>query len=77
MDAEEGITRDRIYGDVEWNSRLLKFIDTGGYIPEDIDQFNSVVREQAQAAMSESDLILFLVDGKEGPTSSDLALAPC
>ena len=75
MDSEEGITRDRIYGDVEWNGRLLKFIDTGGYIPEDIDQFNSVVREQAQAAMSESDLILFLVDGKEGPTSSDQALA--
>ncbi len=75
VDAEEGITRDRIYGDVTWNGQLLKFIDTGGYIPEDIDQFNSVVREQAQAAMSESDLILFLVDGKEGPTSSDQALA--
>ena len=75
VDAEEGITRDRIYGDVEWNGRLLKFIDTGGYISEDIDQFNSVVREQAKVAMSESDLILFLVDGKEGPTSSDQALA--
>ena len=75
VDAEEGITRDRIYGDVEWNGRLLKFIDTGGYIPEDIDQFNSVIREQAKAAMSESDLILFMVDGKDGPTSSDLTLA--
>ena len=61
VDAEEGITRDRIYGDAEWNGRLLKFIDTGGYISEDIDQFNSVVREQAKVAMSESDLILFLV----------------
>ena len=59
VDAEEGITRDRIYGDVEWNGRLLKFVDTGGYIPEDIDQFNSVVREQAKVAMAESDLILF------------------
>ena len=75
VDAEEGITRDRIYGDVEWNGRLLKFIDTGGYIPEDIDQFNSVIREQAKAAMSESDLILFMVDGKDGPTSSDQTLA--
>ena len=75
VDAEEGITRDRIYGDVEWNGILLKFIDTGGYIPEDIDQFNSVIREQAKAAMSESDLILFMVDGKDGPTSSDQTLA--
>ena len=75
VDAEEGITRDRLYGDVEWNGRLLKFIDTGGYIPEDIDQFNSVIREQAKAAMSESDLILFMVDGKDGPTSSDQTLA--
>lgn len=75
VDSQEGITRDRIYGDVLWNGQLLKFIDTGGYISEDIDQFNSVVREQAMAAISESNLIIFMVDGKEGPTSSDKVLA--
>ena len=75
VDSQEGITRDRIYGDVLWNGQLLKFIDTGGYISEDIDQFNSVVREQAMAAISESHLIIFMVDGKEGPTSSDKVLA--
>lgn len=75
VDSQEGITRDRIYGDVSWNGQLLKFIDTGGYISQDIDQFNSVVRDQAMAAISESHLIIFMVDGKEGPTSSDKVLA--
>ena len=39
--ATEGITRDRKYGNVEWAGRELTFIDTGGYIPTDIDLFNS------------------------------------
>jgi len=75
VDAQEGITRDRIYGEMEWCAHPLKFIDTGGYIPEDFDIFNAAVREQAQEAMAESDLVLFMVDGKQGPTSSDQALA--
>ena len=36
VDAQEGITRDRIYGEMEWCAQPLKFIDTGGYIPEDL-----------------------------------------
>jgi len=75
VDAQEGITRDRIYGEMEWCSHPLRFIDTGGYIPEDFDIFNAAVREQAQEAMGEADLVLFMVDGKAGPTSSDQALA--
>ena len=75
VDSREGITRDRIYGDMEWCGHSLKFIDTGGYIPDDVDQFNSAVREQAQVAVNESDLVLFMVDGKEGPTASDEALS--
>ena len=75
VDAQEGITRDRIFGDMEWCGHAMQFIDTGGYIPEDLDQFNSAVREQAQIAVNESDLILFMVDGKEGPTASDEALS--
>ena len=75
VDAQEGITRDRIYGEMEWCAHPLKFIDTGGYIPEDFDIFNAAVREQAQEAMAESDLVLFMVDGKQGPTASDQALA--
>ena len=75
VDAQEGITRDRIYGDMEWCAQPLKFIDTGGYIPDDFDIFNAAVREQAQEAMNEADLVLFMVDGKQGATSSDKALA--
>ena len=75
VDATEGITRDRIYGKVDWVGYSMTFVDTGGYIPEDLDIFNSAVREQAQEAISEADLILFMVDGKQDPTSSDKTLA--
>jgi len=75
VDQREGITRDRIYGETEWCNQPLKFIDTGGYIPDDFDIFNTAVREQAQEAILEADMILFLVDGKEEITSSDESLA--
>ncbi len=75
VDQREGITRDRIYGETDWCSQRLKFIDTGGYIPNDFDIFNAAVREQAKEAISEADIILFLVDGKEEITSSDESLA--
>ena len=75
VDAQEGITRDRIYGEMDWCGQIINFIDTGGYIPDDFDIFNSAVREQAIEAMKEADLVLFMVDGKQGPTSSDQALA--
>ena len=51
VDATEGITRDRIYGKVDWVGHPMTFVDTGGYIPEDLDIFNSAVREQAQEAI--------------------------
>ena len=73
--SEEGITRDRLYGEIDWSGHSLTFIDTGGYIPEDIDVFNSAVRDQALAAVNEADLILFMVDGKYHPTASDISLA--
>ena len=75
VDAREGITRDRIYGETEWCAHPLRFIDTGGYIPEDLDVFNAAVREQAQEAMAEADLVLFMVDGRAAPTGSDQVLA--
>ncbi len=75
VDSQEGITRDRVYGDMEWCGKVLRFADTGGYIPNDIDQFNSAVRKQAQLAISESDLVLFMVDGKQGATSIDYTIA--
>jgi len=60
---------------MDWCGQIINFIDTGGYIPDDFDIFNSAVREQAIEAMKEADLVLFMVDGKQGPTSSDQALA--
>ena len=70
VDAREVITRDRIYGETEWCAHPLRFIDTGGYIPEDLDVFNAAVREQAQEAMAEADLVLFMVDGRAAPTGA-------
>ena len=75
VDATEGITRDRIYGEMEWCGQKLRFIDTGGFIPEDTDVFNAAVREQAKLAISEADLILLMIDGRVDATSSDLTLA--
>lgn len=75
VDSQEGITRDRVYGETIWCGHTLNFIDTGGYIPKDLDIFNSEVRKQANEAISESNLILFLVDGKQGITSTDCDLA--
>ena len=62
VDSVEGITRDRIFGEIEWCGNNLKIIDTGGYIPKDLDVFNKEIREQVQSAMNESDLIVFMVD---------------
>ena len=75
VDSQEGITRDRVYGKMIWCGHTLNFIDTGGYIPKDLDIFNSEVRKQAMQAISESSLIIFLVDGKQGITSTDRNLA--
>lgn len=66
-----GITRDRIYGTVTHNHTSFHLIDTGG-IGGLEDTFNSHIKAQAELAIDESDLILFVVDGKEGLTSNDL-----
>ena len=75
VDSQEGITRDRNYGLINWCGHSLRIIDTGGFIPKSKNQFNQAVRYQANEAISESDLILFMVDGKDGPTSTDKDIA--
>ena len=75
VDSVEGITRDRIFGEIEWCGNNLKIIDTGGYIPKDLDVFNKEIREQVQSAMNESDLIVFMVDGKNIPNASEKKLS--
>ena len=66
-----GITRDRIYGDVNYNDKNFLLIDTGGIELGD-DNFNNDIKMQAELAIDESDVILFVVDGKEYLTSSDI-----
>ena len=75
VDPQEGITRDRIYGEMEWCGQVLKFIDTGGYISDDNDRFNEAIRMQAEDAIDEADLVLFMVDGKQGVMPNDKILA--
>ena len=71
----EGITRDRIYGNVEWVGEYFDLIDTGGYLPASDDKIEKAVRYQGKIALDESDLILLMIDGKEELTSSDKILA--
>lgn len=75
VDPEEGITRDRIYGDMEWCGHFLKFIDTGGYTSDENSHFNSAIRKQSKDAVAEADLILFMVDGQQGLMVNDIDLA--
>jgi len=69
-----GVTRDRNYADAECDGRSFTLIDTGGFADER-DHLHDRVKEQAQAAIDESDPIILVVDGRSGPTSSDLDLA--
>ena len=66
-----GITRDRIYGTVNFNNYVFHLIDTGG-IDLSKEKFNDEIKVQAELAIDEADVIVFIVDGKEGLTSNDL-----
>lgn len=66
-----GITRDRIYGEAEWNGKKFRLIDTGGLEPKSKDIILSQMKSQVNFAIENSDIILFLVDGKTGLTPSD------
>jgi len=70
-----GVTRDRIYAETEWSGVPFALIDTGGIEPNSSDPILSRMREQARVAIDTSDVILFMVDGKEGVTASDREVA--
>jgi len=72
---EPGVTRDRNYADVEWEENTFTLIDTGGFEPVSKDRIFIQMREQCQLAMDEADVILFVMDGKEGLNSSDKEIA--
>lgn len=70
-----GITRDRIYADITWLDRQLTLIDTGGIEPDSSDVILSQMREQAQIAMDTADVIIFLVDVRQGLVDADAKVA--
>ncbi len=72
---DPGVTRDRIYADVDWLDRTFTIIDTGGIEPESKDQLLTQMREQAEIAVATADVILFLVDVREGLTDADVGVA--
>ena len=68
-------TRDRLYGDTEWNGRRFVVVDTGGLELDPDDPIEARVQEQARLAIAEADVILFVVDAMTGITPSDLEAA--
>lgn len=70
-----GVTRDRIYADVTWLDKSFTLIDTGGIEPDSKDIILSQMREQAQIAIDTADVIIFLVDVKQGLVDADLNVA--
>ena len=75
VDDMAGVTRDRIYFDVEWQHKIFTVIDTGGIIPGDEDDIMLSIFDQVKIACDEADKIIFLTDGKVGvqPADEDIA----
>ncbi len=70
-----GVTRDRNYAETDWNARLFTVIDTGGFVLGEEDVVLSQVREQAQLAIEEAEVVLFVADGRAGLTPVDSEIA--
>lgn len=70
-----GVTRDRIYAEVNWLNRMFTLIDTGGIEPESSDIILSQMREQAQTAIDTADVILFITDVRQGLVDADSKVA--
>jgi GTPase len=70
-----GVTRDRNYGEVEWNGKEFRLIDTGGYVPNSTDLFEIAIKEQIEIAVEEADAIIFIVDVRTGISPVDIEIA--
>ncbi len=70
-----GTTRDRHFGEAEWAGRAFWLVDTGGLVPDSNVTMDRAIRQQVELALAEADLILFVVDGKEGLNPVDQAVA--
>ncbi|MFA7464232.1 MAG: ribosome biogenesis GTPase Der [Syntrophales bacterium] len=72
---EPGATRDRNYAEASWDGRSFIVVDTGGFEPVSTDRMLVQMREQTNLAIEEADIILFLMDGREGLVPSDQEIA--
>ncbi len=75
VEDQPGVTRDRIYTEVEWQGNSFTLIDTGGIEPNSEDQILKQMKQQAEVAIETAEVIVFLVDGQEGITASDQEVA--
>ena len=70
-----GTTRDRHFGDADWQGRHFWLVDTGGLLPESDDSMDRAIRRQVEFALDEADVVVFVVDGREGLNPVDRAIA--
>jgi len=75
VSEQPGTTRDRHFGDAEWQGRHFWVVDTGGLLPESNDSMDRAIRTQVEFALDESDVVIFVVDGREGMNPVDRAIA--
>jgi GTP-binding protein len=75
VDDAPGVTRDRHYATTDWAGTSFSVVDTGGFVPASDDAIEAAIREQAEIAIEEADLVLFVVDALSGllPIDSDIA----
>jgi GTP-binding protein len=75
VDPTPGVTRDRLYAEAEWRGHVFTLVDTGGFEPLLEEEIPRKVREQAEQAIREADLIILVVDGRAGLVATDIDVA--
>jgi GTP-binding protein len=75
VDDISGVTRDRQYGIADWNGKVFNVIDTGGFVPDTVDIFETEIRKQVRIAVDEANAIVFMTDASTGITDLDDAMA--
>src|SRR5919107_3191293 len=75
VDDVSGVTRDRQYGVAEWVGKSFNVIDTGGFVPDTVDIFETEIRKQVKIAIEEADAIIFMTDAAVGVTDLDESMA--
>src|SRR5246127_1063802 len=75
VDDVSGVTRDRQYGVADWNGKTFNVIDTGGFVPDSEDIFETEIRKQVRIAIDEANAIIFMTDVSSGVTTLDESVA--